>query len=455
MADSSIISVLDFGVTPHSSQVQTSALQRAIDASAQRGATLVIPAGTFLTGTLRLPSNLTLQIEAGGVLQGSPTIADYPPARYYEHPWNHKDNQPHNLLVAVGAENICIRGQGRIDGSGPAFWGEKNSSRFYTEKDQRPSPMLEFYQCRRVRLDGITISNSPGWTVHVHACSEMHLHGIQVRNDLFGPNTDGFDITDSRDILISDCDLICGDDAIVLKSFGGTNERISVTNCILWTNCSALKLGANESLGTIRQVTMSNCIVRNSSRGVSLYNMGGGTFEDISFSNLILECVNDIPLVCPIHINASRNPSPERTRGIGSIRNVRISDVLCKSDARILLTAQDGGMLENIFLDNILMEYPSVENEFAWAARAECLQFSPGCPAPRAAQACVVASNIRGFQARDIATTWPAAPQAAMHFLWARNIRGGIVDCPLGRASRPDVPRLDVAHCEDLAIRCQ
>lgn len=452
MTASGMRTICDFGARPGTDECQTVAIQAAVDHCAEEGITLVVPCGTFVTGTIRLPSNTTIQLEAGAVLKGSESIDDYPARNHYSHPWKHKDNQPYHLLVAVGAENVCIRGQGTIDGSGPAFWDPPAACAFFTEKAERPSPMLEFYRCRNVVLDGVTVANSPGWTVHVLECAEMRIHGIKIRNDLHGPNTDGLDITDSSDITVSDCDLVCGDDTIVLKSFGGVNERIVVTNCILWTNCSALKLGANESLGTMRQIAMSNCVIRNSSRGVSLYNMGGGLFEDVSFSNIIMECVNDIPLVCPIHVNASRNPEPARAKGIGTIRNIRISDVLCRSDARILLTAEDGGMLENIFLDNILMEYPSVEDEFDLAERAESLQFSPGCAPARAARACVVAYNISGFQARDIVTQWPSDTEVPMHFMWGRNLQGGVVDCPMGKASMAGVERLNLEGCE-ISIR--
>ena len=441
----SIRSVAEFGIKPDQQQVRTAELQKAIDTTSAAGQILYFPAGTYVSGTLHLRTNTTIELGAGAILQGSRDIADYPECGENFNPDAHLDLQRHHLLIAEDVENIIIRGQGTINGQGDAFWDPPAACEFFTARVQRPSPMLEFHRVKRLLLQDITITESPGWTVHVHRCAGVRINGIIIRNHLYGPNTDGLDITDSCDVFISDCDIVAGDDAIVLKSLGGINERIVITNCITYTNCSALKLGANESLGTIRQVTMSNCVVRNSSRGISLYCMGGGLFEDVSINNIVIECMNDIPLVCPIHINCSRNPSPRRDRGIGRIRNVRISQILCRSDARILLTAEDGSMLENIMLENVHMEMPEIEDRFEQARNAVGLQFSPFSPEARAAHACVAACNIKGLHLRNITTDWPQPAAVPMHFMWARNVEG-TVDCPAATAAQPGTEKYNIEN---------
>ncbi|MFP4354558.1 MAG: glycoside hydrolase family 28 protein [Phycisphaerae bacterium] len=453
MADPTRLNILDFGAVADDSTINTSAIQQAIDtATAAGGGTVVVPPGSFRTGTLTLASNLTLEIQTGAKLIGSENMEDYPPLPPRHNPFDHKDLQPYNLIRALDATNVTICGGGQICGSGPAFWDPPSKCEFYTEKDRRPCPMIDLTDSADIRIRDVAIVDSPGWTVHICRCRNVRIQGIDIRNSLIGPNTDGLDITDSSDVFISDCNVVCGDDAIVLKSLGGTNERICVTNCTLQTRCSALKLGANESLGTIRQIAMSNCVVRDSSRGVSLYCMTGGTFEDVVIDNLVLECDNDLKLVCPIHINVSRNPDPVRDSGVGAIRNVRIANVLCTSDARILLTAEAPGMLENIHLSEIHMTYHRIEDEFELARKAVGLQFSPFNPDARAAKACIAAENIRGLSLRNISTTWPENTEVPMHLLWARNVQGGLVDCPLGGPSRSGVERFDVENSQ-LTIR--
>jgi hypothetical protein len=447
-----LVNVTAHGARGDGETLNTAAIQKALDAAgAAGGGVVLVPPGDFLTGTLHLRSGVTLQVAAGGVLRGSPRIEDYPPTGRERKKGANVDNQPHHLILADGCRDVGLAGPGTIDGSGPAFWDPPTTCAFFTRKERRPSPMIELHRCRNVRLNSLVIANSPGWTVHVVECDNVRIRGVDIRNSLIGPNTDGLDITDSRDVIVSDCNIVCGDDSIVLKSYGGVNERILVTNCVCETNCSALKLGASESLGTMRRIAMSNCVVHNSSRGISLYNLAGGTFEDVTFSNIVIDAHTDMPLVCPIHINLSHYPEAERDRGIGVVRNVRISDVLVRSDARILLTAQDGAMLENISLSGIHMDYPAVEDRFEQAAKAFSGQFSPFSPEARGARACVAACNIRNLVLRDVSTTWPA-DAAPLHFLWARNVRGGLVDCPLGTASRGDLPPVELIDC-DLDVR--
>lgn len=398
---------------------------------------------------LTLRDNLRLEIMPGATLKASGDAGDYPIMGRRAANVSKVDMDERHFLYAKAVRNLWIGGGGTIDGSGPAFWNPPTDCAFFTAKPDRVTRMIELFRCEDVVFRDLRIIDSPSWTVHVHGCKNLRLNGIDIRNNLLGPNTDGIDITDSSDIFVSDSTIIAGDDSIVLKSDGGVNERIHVTNCMCHTNCSALKLGANESLGTIRQVVMSNCVVRNSSRGISLYCMGGGTFEDISFSNIILECDNDMALVCPIHIHASRNPDPKRAHGVGRIRNVTIGDVTCKSDARILMACEAGGALEQIRLHDIHMEYPKVEDEFERARKAEGkLQFSPFTPEARAAKSCVVAYNVTGLELTGISTGWPREPGVRMHFLWARGVADGFVDCPRARASDAATPAYDIGDSE-------
>ncbi len=442
------ICITSHGAVANTDQPQTAAIQAAIDTVATAGGgTVRIPPGIWLTGTLRLCHRLTLDLAPGAVLRGSTDIADYPPVAVDDNPQHNKDLQPHHLLLADGCEDLLITGGGTIDGNGPAFWDPPSNCEFYTSNGPRPSPMLEFAQCRNLRLQQVRIINSPGWTVHIHGCHQVRIQGIEIVNDLFGPNTDGIDITDSCDCHVSDCRVVAGDDAIVLKSLGGVNERIVVTNCILQTRCSALKLGANESIGTIRQVAFSNCVIHDSSRGLHLACMAGGTFEDISISNIICDTHNDLALVNPIHIDCSWWPKSSYPFKPGIIRRVRISGVTVRSDARIMVTAGPQCRVEDVILSDIHLHYPTVENEFDWARTAVALQFSPQTPEARGAQAAICAENIDRLQLRNISINWPADCPVPMRAVWGRHLRGGIIDCPLAAAAQADLPALDLEEC--------
>ena len=444
--------ILEYGAQAGSNKPCTQAIQKALDeSSANGGGIVIIPKGIFLTGTLIMRSNIELHLETGAILQGSGNIEDFPVYKTEINPDNHKDLQPHHLLIADNVENIRITGGGIIDGNGPSFWNPPKANKFYKEKEKRPSPMLELRNCQNVVLQDFTIRNSPGWTVHGNGCKNLYITRLQIENDLYGPNTDGIDISDCQDVFITGCRISCGDDAIVLKSLGGINERITVSDCILQTNCSALKLGASESYGTIRQVTFSNCVIHRSSRGISLYCLTGGLFEDVQFNNIIMDCNTDMKLACPIHINCSHHPDPNRKQKIGKIRNIRISDCLVKTNTRILLTCEDNEYLENIMLRDIHLEYPEVEDEFKLASQVVAMQFSPFSPEARSAKAAVAVSNVKGLVLQNIAVSWPAHPAVPMHFLYARKTQG-MVQCPLGNSSQEGLKKHVLAESPNLHI---
>ena len=129
----------------------------------------------------------------------------------------------------------------------------------------RPSPMIEFAQCRNVRISGVTLRNSAGWTVRSVACETVVIDGVRIRNPSFGVNTDGVDITCSQNVQVSNCDIETGDDAICLKSENPYGEvfpckNIAVTNCHLMTPCNGFKIGT-ASKGAFENVAFSNSTI--------------------------------------------------------------------------------------------------------------------------------------------------------------------------------------------------
>jgi polygalacturonase len=232
------------------------AIQKAIDACARNGGGIVyLPPGNFLSGTITLKSNITFYLEAGATLWGSRQMSDFDP--------------PH-LIYAQGAENIAIEGRGTINGNGDAYWYPD-----FRPHERRPSPLIELVECRNVRIQGIRIRNTPGWAIHPLECDGVWITGISIVTPMQGPNTDGIDPDSSRNVFISDSYIETGDDCIVLKTTGRRGapvracENVSVTNCVLISDDTALKLGT-ESLGDFRHCTFSNCVIRGTRVGLGI-----------------------------------------------------------------------------------------------------------------------------------------------------------------------------------------
>jgi hypothetical protein len=442
MSDSHLtVCVTDHGAVGDGRHVNTRAIQRAIDDAARPGGCghVIIPPGNFVTGTLHLKSHLWLELRPGAALLGSPDIGDYDVLESGDH----KDLQPFHLLVMREASQVRVSGPGRIDGNGPAFWHpEPHASGWFRELAKRPSPMIECRDCRNVIWENLEVSNSPGWTMHFKRCEDVQVRGVSIRNNLFGPNTDGLDIDGCRDVRVSDCLIEAGDDAIVLKTTPDSQscERVTVTNCVIATRCRALKLGAHESFHDMRDVVFSNCIVRESVAIFGLYSRQGATLENVAVSNIVGHAFANPDYNQPIHIDCARSKAAQLAgTKPGRIRNVSVDNFLCHSNGRILITGEQESPVENVTLRGIQFYLRDVQDPFPGGLTAQGNQFSPATPEARAARAGVVIQNAKAFTLRDVQISWPDEVPAPFHAIWLRNVEGPRIDCPGLASSDPSI----------------
>ncbi len=274
--------------------LNTKSIQAAIDACSESGGgTVLFPAGRFVSGTIYLKSHVTLFLDAGAVLEGSKNLKDYPvtisKVRSYTDNYTNK-----SLIYAEDLENISITGNGLIDGNGASFKVEnmdnddglrKKDDFFYYKS--RPY-LIRIINCRNILVRDVTIINSPMWVQHYLLCEDVNIDGIKV-NSRVNDNNDGIDIDGCRRVRISNCDIISGDDAIVLKSTLDVPCRdIIITNCTLSSHCNAFKLGT-ETNGGFQNVVFSNCTIYDTGlAGITLQIVDGGTMERVSVSNVTM-----------------------------------------------------------------------------------------------------------------------------------------------------------------------
>jgi polygalacturonase len=323
-APSGSTDVREAGAAGDGKRLDTAALQSAIDACARGGGgTVRFPAGRYLTGTLVLRSRVTLHLEAGAVLLGSRDLADYlqkaPKMRSYTDNYTEK-----SLIYAEDVEQVAIEGRGTIDGQGAAFEGPYKL---------RPY-LMRFIECRRVAVEGVTLLDSPMWVQHYLGCDDVAIHGITVRSRV-NRNNDGIDIDGCRNVRISGCNIISGDDAIVLKS---TADRVCrdvvITNCIVSSHCNGLKLGT-ETNGGFENIAISNCTVYDTRlAGLTLQIVDGGRLDRVVVSNLAMQNVG-----APIFVRLGNRARPFEQGGpqpgVGSMRNVTISGIEATGCSRI------------------------------------------------------------------------------------------------------------------------
>ncbi len=210
----------DFGAKADGATKDTAAIQKAIDACAANGGGVVrLNAGTYLSAPIVLKSNITLELEKGATLLGSPDHADYPDITEFRLPGVQA------LVSATNAENVAITGDGTIDGQGESWWSMTRSLHDAGVMGNRhPRPRLVvFDHCRHVRVEGVTIQNSPFWQLVPYYCDDVVIHNIRVLAPYPSPNTDAVDPFSSSNVHIDHLYADTGDDNIALKS-GASNS---------------------------------------------------------------------------------------------------------------------------------------------------------------------------------------------------------------------------------------
>lgn len=424
MDTSHTISVTDFGAARDGMTLVTRAIQEAINAAASLGGgTVVVPPGLYLTGTLFLKSRVTFELQGGAMLLASPDLTHYAAL-----PSGHnKDRHTFHLIVLDGVQEVTLRGGGTINGQGERFWHPRlGPNQWIKAKAERVRPLVECVDSQDVRLYDLQITDSPGWACHFNRCDRIFIRGLSITNDPFGPNTDGLDINGCRDVSVSDCYISTGDDAIILKTTRDSRscERVKVSNCSLRTNCIALGIGT-ETCFDIRQITFSNCSVFQSVRALGIACADGATVEDIAVSNIVCDTDTTLSTARPIHLDLRKRHS---TSSIGRIRNVQVSNFIARTGGRILMTAADGGILENILLRDLTLHYDYLEDPQATVPRSTSNQLSNHSSEARVARAAVVGENIRGLRAHNLQLSLPRESTGPrFRAFWGRNIDGGVL----------------------------
>jgi polygalacturonase len=431
-------------------QATTRALQQAIDQTADRGGGVVhVPRGEWTILTLALRSGVTLHLDYGAVLKACHDIDLYPTFGN----GHNKARQSYHLIYADGCEQIAIRGQGAINGQGMAFWHDPApGTPWYRANARRISPMIEIRNSRHVLLEGVSIVDSPGWTVHPYNCDHVTIRGLTLDSHLYGPNTDGIDVNGCRDVFISDCYISGCDDAIIIKSTvdARSTERVAVTNCVLATKCGALGLGA-ECNNSIRDIAFSNCVVKEALRMIAVEMWSPGTIENIVFSNITGRTMTDMLVERPIYIDIQQHRQAEPI-SLGRLRNVSISNFTATTRGRIVMTAQDGAVLEDVTLRDVQLIIPEIEDPAVVVPATASSQISNFSPESRGRRAAVVADNVRRLQLYNISTRWPEPAAVPMHGLYARNVESGVLDAPYLYASRTGTPAI-VQENSHLVVR--
>ncbi|MEY2999929.1 MAG: hypothetical protein RL648_143, partial [Verrucomicrobiota bacterium] len=355
--------------------------------TAAGGGTVYFPAGNYLTGSVQMESNLTLYLDQGATLLYSGAPAHSP---VVETRWEGTTAFTHApLIYANRKENIAVVGHGTLDGQGVNWWwrtgedparehltrpwkaawidlrdrtqaGERFVKEDFSEavKFLRPS-LLVTYECRNIRIEGITLRNSPMWMLHPIYSENIDIRGVSFES--YGPNGDGIDIDSSRNVRISDCYFDTEDDCIVIKSgrdadgrrVGRPSEFITITNCVMYRGHGAVVIGSEMS-GGVRDVVASNIVCFGTDRGIRLKTARGrgGVIENLRFDNWVIhDSPREAIQISTGYVDLPEEPYSERTP---TIRNLAISNVTVNGARQVVnIVGLEEQAVENIRLSDI------------------------------------------------------------------------------------------------------
>ena len=358
------LNVLDCGVVGNGTTDNTTLLQRAINECSSKSATILFPKGTYYTRPLFLKSNVTLDLEEGAVILGSPIKSDYddvfPDATSIE---------TSALIYGEDVENVKITGKGKIDGQG-------GSSDFQLGNGASGRPKLVFFvRSNNITLENIQLVNSAFWTIHFLTCDTVNIKGISVYGHC-NWNNDGMDI-DAKNVTVSGCSIDCDDDGLCFKSDRSVIcENATVTNCIIKSNCNAIKFGTASKSG-FKNISVTHCKISKASEenfrhwkttypwagitqdatvleGIAVESVDGGILDGITISDIEM---TDVQTAIFIRLgDRARTYSDD----ISSLKNVSISGITAKAESKLAcsITGVPDGIIENILIKDAQITVP-------------------------------------------------------------------------------------------------
>ena len=360
-ASNYVIDIRDCGAVGDGKMLCTAAIQKAVDQCAERGGgTVHFPAGRWLTGTVYLASDTTLQLDKDCVLLGSRDHDDY--ARPHV-PVPADDDRPpfRSAAILAGSDlrNVTIRGEGTIDGQGAAF----------RDKSKLRPKNIYLQRCNNVTIEGLRLRDAGSWMQHYRHCDGVTIRGIDVFSHV-AFNNDGLNIDSCSNVLIEDCRIDSDDDAIVLKSLSTDPCRnVVVRNCIVSSHCNGIKLGT-ESQGGFLDIEITDCTVHSPQKSEKIYGrprglaaialeiVDGGTLNNVTVSDIRIEGVS-VPIFLRLGNRARSYVRDVAKPGVGTFQNVVLRDIVAENTGEIgcSITGLAGHPIRNVLLENIKLSF--------------------------------------------------------------------------------------------------
>ena len=371
------LSKTEFVVEPGSQVEHTRVIQQALDqCAAQGGGKVVLRPGVHRSGTIHLRSRVTLHLEKDAVLSGSTDIADY--ARKDGVAGARILNGVATALVfAEGVSDIAITGEGTIDGNGRAFWKKSENIPAWVEERKalgtwipafectsapRPRALVMLVDCRNVRMENVHVQNSPSWAIHPLACTDMVLRGITLRGAVDGSNTDGIDLDSCSNVLVEDCDIVTGDDALALKNTNGwglkrPSRNITVRRCRLASTTHGFTIGT-ETQEDFEDITLADTRIEMSGEYRTFTGLGLCIVDGAAIRRLRISNVTVSDAIAPIQIRLGNAGRGQASPAPGLLEDFTLENIsIVRAHGNSMIVGLPGHPLRRIALRNVKVEF--------------------------------------------------------------------------------------------------
>lgn len=381
--------IRDYGAQSGDTTVlNTDAIKNAIkDCSQKGGGKVVVPSGVWNTGPVHLKSNVNLHLEEGAELRFSQKLKDYLPVVLIQRGgyFCYNYSPP---IYAKDCKNIAITGSGILNGQGQAWWPWKQRQPgmqelfemgkqrvpikeriFGTEEDGVRPPFIQFIECKNIFLQGITVKDGPSWNVHPVFCENLIIREIDVDSP-HGPNNDGINPDGCKNVLIEDCFIDAGDDALTMKSgrdeeawdIGRPLENVVIRRCEVKRGNGGFVIGSEMSAG-VNNILVENCHFNGTDRGLRFKSRigRGGVVENIWICNITMENIRLQAIrfnlgydAEPIERDMNYQDSHTKLNHAPIFRSFNIENVSCENaETAIELNGLPGNYLKGLRFKNI------------------------------------------------------------------------------------------------------
>ncbi len=373
--DKEYVDIRTFGADEKADFItNTKAINDAISkVSDNGGGTVYVPQGEFVCSTIRIKNNVCLFVD--GTLR----------CVTFQQNLNSKDNLYYGFIFAEDAENITLCGGGRISGNGATFCEEpksdklllpletfhlksyimafRNRIRFRKQPSYRVN-LVEFQRCKNVDIHNIEMHETARWTCNIVECDGVDIKDVVINSNYHVANSDGFDITSSKNIVIDHCYIATGDDALCIKA----HESFDVDN-VLIKNCRAMSLANCFKIGTnvhqnVRNVTIKDCEffmdgTTGGYAGISIQSDRGSTVENITCENITM---NGITAPFLVWLGNRHEGTPGALRNV-TIRNIKAENVSLPSAVSGTIFDGRAYETENVVISNVDVKYRESKEE--------------------------------------------------------------------------------------------